>query len=305
VTLKPRAHVAAALLVAIGLIVLATSTRQHSGPRHHAAYVDLPGIRLRYVRAGRGPTMVLLHGYGESLIAWRGVFDELARHHDVIALDLPGFGLSSKPAGGYTTDSLAAVVLAGMRALGVGRATLLGHSMGGAIATAATLADLDRIDALVLLDAAVVGAPAAIPDTHLAGTAAGATRTAVIAYEATRTRFNAPHDPQWLAESDTALAYLPADDPAYRAALGSVLEQFDFGYLTAERARQLKTRTLVIWGEFDQVFPVSSGRRVARDLPNAQFVVIGRCWHRPHEERPAETAAAILDFTDKTVTRVR
>jgi pimeloyl-ACP methyl ester carboxylesterase len=152
------------------------------------------------------------------------------------------------------------------------------------------------VSALVLVDAAVVGPPTAVPDAHLENTTAGATRKAVIAYEAARTRFTAPHDPQWLIESDSALAYLPADDDAYRSALAAVLREFDFGYLTPERARRLTTPTLVIWGEYDQVFPESMGRAVAASLPNARFEVITRTWHRPHEERPDETAAAILAF---------
>lgn len=292
----PRAHVAAATVLAALLIAVAASSRVRAGARHHAAYVGVGDLRLRFVRAGRGTPVVLLHGYGESLLAWRGVFDQLARDNDVIALDLPGFGLSSKPRTGYSTDTLAAVVLEAMRKLGVARAVLVGHSMGGAVAAAAALAAPDRVPALVLVDAAVVGTPAALPDARLGSSAAGATRKAVTAYEAIRTRFNAPHDPHWLIESDSALAYLPADDDAYRSALAAVLREFDFSYLTPERARSLRTPTLVIWGEYDQVFSESMGRAVAAVLPNARFEVITRSWHRPHEERPDETAAVILAF---------
>lgn len=293
---RPRVHLLLALVAAVSLIAFATSARQRRArPDHVAHQVMAGGLRLRYVRAGRGPAVVLLHGYGESLIAWRGVFDQLSAGADVIALDLPGSGLSEKPAAGYQTDSLAAAVLAALATLGVRRAVLVGHSMGGAVAAAAALAAPERVAALVLVDPAVMSAPL-VPDTGRVDATRDAARSAIAEYEAMRTHFGSPHDPAWLAESDSALAYLPAQDSAYRTALTAVLREFDFGYVTPERARQLRQPVLVLWGEYDTVVPIADGRRLAELLPNARFEMIARSWHRPHVERPGETAAAILGF---------
>ena len=293
---RPRVHLLLALVAAVSLVVFATSARQRRARPNHAAHqVMAGGLQLRYVRAGRGPAVVLLHGYGESLIAWRGVFDQLSTGADVIAFDLPGSGLSEKPAVGYQTDSLAAAVLAALAALGVRRAVLVGHSMGGAVVAAAALAAPERVAALVLVDPAVMSAPL-VPDTGRVDATREAARSAIAEYEALRTHFGSPHDPTWLAESDSALAYLPAQDSAYRAALTAVLREFDFGYLTPERARQLRQPVLVLWGEYDTVVPIADGRRLAELLPNARFEMIARSWHRPHVERPGETAAAILRF---------
>ena len=290
-----RWHLAVALLFAIGLLAVATSARERASDAHHVArYAAWSGGKIRYVRAGRGRTVVLIHGYGESLVAWRGVFDVLAREYDVIALDMPGFGLSSKPPGGYATDSVAAHVLDALRSIGVRRAVLVGHSMGGAVSSAAALADTAMVAELVLVDPAVVGAPMVVPSDTSA--APGVARRTIAEYEALRTRFTAPHDPQWLVESDSALAYLPAEDSAYRVSAAAVLTQFDFGYLTPERAHRLRQPTLILWGEYDPVLPIASGRAVAALLPHARFEVIPRSWHRPHVERPAETAQAIRRF---------
>lgn len=293
-----RWHLLLALLSAVALLALATSTRQpRPSPRHVARYASWPGGSLRYVRAGRGHTVVLVHGYGESLLSWRGVFDVLSRDYDVIALDLPGFGLSSKPAAGYAIDSLAAHVLDALRSIGVRQVVLVGHSMGGAVSAAAALADTGLVRALVLVDPAVVGAPLVVPADS--GSSHGAARRTIAEYEAQRTRFTAPHDPQWLEESDSALAYLPAEDSAYRVSAASVLREFDFGYLTPERAARLTLPTLVLWGEFDPVLPISEGRAVAARLPHAEFEVIPRSWHRPQVERPDETAEAIRRFLSR------
>ena len=167
--------------------------------------------------------------------------------------------------------------------------------MGGAVAAAAALAAPQRVAALVLVDPAVLGAPL-VPETTRVDAKREAARSAIAEYEALRTRFGSPHDPAWLAESDSALRYLPAADSTYRLALRAVLREFDFGYLTAERAGRLRQPVLILWGEYDTVVPIADGRRLAELLPSARFEMIARSWHRPHVERPAETAAAISAF---------
>lgn len=292
----PRAHVLIALVAAVSLIAFATSARpRHRRPDHRALSVSAGTLRLRYVRAGRGTPVILVHGYGESLIAWRAVFDQLSDGADVIALDLPGFGLSDKPASGYQIEALAADLLAAMNSLGVRHAVLVGHSLGGAVVTAAALAAPERVAALVLVDPAVLSAPL-LPDSTRASTTRDAARSAIAEYEALRSHFDSPHDPSWLAESDSALAYLPAQDSAYRSALTAVLREFDFGFLTRQRSARLAQPVLVLWGEYDTVVPIADGRRLAALLPNARFAMIARSWHRPHVERPGETATAIRGF---------
>lgn len=291
-------HAASAVVTATVLIALAASTRLRPAPPRHAARVRAGSLTLRYVRAGRGTPVVLVHGYGESLVAWRSVFDRLAGAADVIAIDLPGFGLSSKPPSGYATDSLAADLLSALRTLDITHAVLVGHSLGGAVVAAVALIDPARVRAVVLLDAALVGIPGPVIGTRQRDRAGRAVSPAIAEYEALRTRFTSPHDPAWLAETDSALAYVPADDPAYRVAVEAVLREFDFAYLTDERAARWRAPTLVLWGQYDQLFPLAAGRRLAARLPQSRFQIIPRSWHRPHVERPAETAGAIARFIE-------
>ena len=301
-TFKPRTHAAFALIVALGLLAIATSARSPSpAPPVQAAYVDAAGVRLRYACTGtRGaaPTVVLVHGFGESLVAWRGVASRLAESHAVCALDLPGFGLSDKPASGYATDTMAARVWAALDRIAPGRVVLAGHSLGGAVAAAAAATHPERTAGLVLVDAALVGQPRALPGGESAGAGEGV-RRAIAEYEAMRTRFTSPHDRHWLGESDSALRYLPGRDPAYRTALAAVLREFDFGWLTPERAARLTMPTLLIWGAYDPVFPEAAGKALQGRIAGAEMQVIDRAWHRPHEERPDEVAAAIDDFLRK------
>jgi pimeloyl-ACP methyl ester carboxylesterase len=289
-------HAASAVVTATVLVALAASTRLRPTPPRHAARVRAGSLTLRYVRAGRGTPIVLVHGFGESLVSWQSVFDRLAGTADVIAIDLPGFGLSSKPPTGYATDSLAADLLRALRALRIERAVLVGHSLGGAVVVAAALADPGRVRAVVLLDAALVGVPGPAAGARQGDSAGRSVSPAIAEYEAFRTRFTAPHAPGWMAESDSALAYVPADDPAYRVAVEAVLREFDFAYLTDERAARWHAPTLVLWGQYDQLFSLATGRLLAARLPQSRFQIIPRSWHRPHVERPAETAGGIARF---------
>ena len=286
------AAIAAALAVALTLLNSGPMRPPH--PARVAGRLHVDGLELRSVRAGHGRPVVLLHGYGESLVSWRGVFDRLAHDADVLAFDLPGFGLSSKPERGYSTEALARRVIGALDAASLDSVVLVGHSMGGAIAAAVALLAPQRVRALVLVDAAGVAPPLGLAAAR--DTAQSVVRASVAEYEAQRSRFTSPHDPAWLMEDTAAARYLPAADSSYRTALAAVLREFDFGFLTVERMRSIRAPTLVVWGEYDPVLPLSEGRLVAASIPGASLVVIERSWHRPHVERPAETAAAITAF---------
>jgi len=294
--MRRRLKMALAVAAAATLVSVATSSGRFGSPPHAARYAEVQGRRVRYVRAGHGDAVVLVHGYGESLVSWRGVFDRIAGHHDVVALDLPGFGLSSKLEGGYQTDSLADDLSVFLYGLGIRRAVLVGHSLGGAVVAAAAIRAPGLARALILVDPALVGTPVVVPAIADSLAAGGAVRSTIAEYEALRTRFSAPHDRGWLAEPESDLAYLPAGDPAYRRVLNTVLTEFDFDYLSGARRRQLDLPVLVLWGEFDPVFPLAAGEALARSLPDARLEVIARSWHRPQVERPGETGDAIMTF---------
>ncbi len=295
-------------LLAVAVVVTAALALSSSGdhpavPFHRAFMVTGSGLTLRATRAGTGPTVVLLHGFGESLLSWRGTFDRLAADADVIALDLPGFGLSDKPVTGYGNERMAAAVLGALDALGVQHAVIVGHSMGGAVAVTLALAAPQRVSGLVLVSPAVSGASWGLRPPGTEGVADDWMRRAIARYERLRPRFTAPHDPNWLGEDSAALAYTPADDPAYDVALQSVLREFDFDFLTPERAARLTLPMLVIWGEFDQVIPRAIGARIVASVSSARLVIVPRSLHRPHVERPDAVAALIAGFLSQLETR--
>ena len=103
-------------------------------------------MRINHVRRGSGEPLVLLHGIGHRWQAWLPVLDRLAAHHEVTAIDLPGFGQSPRPPGGTPNDMPAAVATIGefFQASGLDRPHVAGYSLGGAISLALAAANLVR-----------------------------------------------------------------------------------------------------------------------------------------------------------------
>ncbi|PYO82541.1 MAG: alpha/beta hydrolase, partial [Gemmatimonadetes bacterium] len=126
--------------------------RYPAGTDFTARYVVVDGTRIRYIDAGRGPSVVFLHGLGASMYAWRNTLAAVrAAGYRVVAFDNRGFGFSDKPPHGYDNAAYARLLAAFMDSLHVADAVLVGHSMGGAIAAEAAIAWPDRVRGLVLI----------------------------------------------------------------------------------------------------------------------------------------------------------
>lgn len=263
-------------------------------PRHRAEWLDVDGVRLRTVRAGSGsPTLVLLHGYGESLTTWRSVFDRLAERNRVIALDLPGAGGSDKPDVPYSLDAITQRLSRFLDQWTSGPVVIVGHSMGGAVAASLALEHPDRIVRLVLI------APAGyriglggITESMTPGRARTIGR-----YLALRSFITPMHDDGWLAEPDSFKAYDPAEDPTYSRAATRVLEEFDFVALR-DRFREIQQPTLLIWGGLDPVVPFAVGDTLSRIIPCVRYVPLPKAFHRPQAEVPDTVISALEGFLD-------
>ena len=215
------------LLIPLALlcVVVVVGIRDRAGTPalRQAEWLQAGDVRVRAVRLGTGDTtLVLLHGYGESLMSWRAIADRLARRHRVVALDLPGFGLSDKPPHPYDLEATRRRVHDFIGRWTAGPIVIVGHSMGGEIAAAEAIADPVRIVAAVLIAPAGhgLGGIGAVPDAvaHFGGV----TAPLVIPV----------HDPAWLAESPDRSGYDPVSDPAYRTSAAAVLREFDFAALS-------------------------------------------------------------------------
>jgi pimeloyl-ACP methyl ester carboxylesterase len=274
----------AALLVWIGL-----GQPIRARPHHRARWIEVDGVRTRALLAGRGDTtLVFLHGYGESLLSWRTLLDRFTRNYRVLALDLPGFGLSSADAGfHYDYPSYARWLEAVVTRYTHGPLIVVGHSMGGQLAAGLAIDHPERVVAAVLIAPAGAGINPLFADT--ASVASSAARWVASAFS-----FVFPqHDSTWLDES--GLGAVPAEDPDSALSTSeTVIARFDFAALE-HRFSELRQPVLLIWGRQDPTIPLAIGNRISAVLPCRRFVQLFTL-HRPHQMVPDTVAAEMGRF---------
>ncbi|MGE0439564.1 MAG: alpha/beta fold hydrolase [Gemmatimonadales bacterium] len=276
-----------------GLVFLLDRPRSTT-PVHEAEWLPAGDAVLRTVRAGQGDTtLLLLHGFGESLFTWRAVLDPLALHHAVVAVDLPGFGGSSKVNGPYTlaamTDRLADFV----DRWTTGPIVVVGHSMGGELAASLALARPKRIVAAVLIAPAgwAVGL-GGIADSMSPGKA-----RAIGWYLSSRAFVLPEHDEAWLGEPDSLAGYTLMGDSAYQHSASRVLEEFDFRALR-DRFAEIRVPVLLLWGTLDPVIPFAIADSVLATLSCGTLVTFSGALHRPQVEIPDTVTSTIKAFAD-------
>lgn len=281
------------LLAALWIVL----DRQRPKAPHTAEWLDAGGIMVRAVRAGKGDTtLLLLHGYGESLTTWRAIYDRLAANSRVIAIDLPGFGGSAKPDSSYSLAALTRHLSSFIDRWTTGTVVVVGHSMGGELAASLALARPDRVKAVILI------APAGyrIGLGGLADSMYPAKARRLGRYLAYRSFITPIHDPAWLAEPDSVADYDQTGDTAYAKSAARVLEDFDFRGLRDQFARMTQP-TLLIWGGNDPVVPYLVGDTLSRLIPCVHFVAFPTGFHRPHAETPDTVLAVIRAFLRQPV----
>ncbi|MFN0056809.1 MAG: alpha/beta fold hydrolase [Planctomycetales bacterium] len=142
-------------LLGLGLAVwLARGVIAGEGELGEDGFADSDGVRLHYVVSGKGPLVVLLHGFPDFWYTWRDQIPELAKHFQVVALDLRGYNKSDQPQGveEYAMDKLVGDVAAVLKQLGQERATIVGHDWGGAVAWSFAMQHPERTELLVVLN---------------------------------------------------------------------------------------------------------------------------------------------------------
>jgi pimeloyl-ACP methyl ester carboxylesterase len=274
------------------LLVIVLQDQPEQEPRHQAEWLAAGAIQLRTVRAGSGDTtLFLLHGFGESLLAYRALFDRLATRYRVVAVDLPGFGLSDKPDGPYDYRAMLSHLRRFLVRHTTGPVVMVGHSMGGQLAAGLALLYPDRVIATVLIAPAGHG----LSPWHSAVTGEPAD---LVGWLNVPIAYLMPiHAPDWLDEPAARRAYDPLADPRYRTAATRVLEEFDFAALEGQ-LDGLVQPTLLIWGRLDPTIPVGTGESMAAQIPCNRFVALDRTLHRPHQTSPDTVYRAIISFLE-------
>jgi pimeloyl-ACP methyl ester carboxylesterase len=265
------------------------------------------GLELHYRQAGAGePTFVLLHGFAANLYSWDDVFDFFAAQGTVYAYDRIPFGLSSRPVRGdwtgpnpYPPTAAREQLLAFLNELAIEKPILVGNSAGGALAASFALTYPDRVEALILVDAAIYtsgGTPAFLKPlfntpqmNHLGPLVARAFAGSDALFESAFHELNAA-----------------AEESKQKAALTTQVDDWDYAFweFTAasepvelsERLAELTLPSLVITGDDDRIVPTEESIRLAGELPDADLAIIAACGHIPHDECPEQFMAEVANW---------
>jgi len=266
-------------------------------------FATLHGVQVRYVRAGRGPTVFLLHGFGSSIYTWKGVIPALVRSHEVVALDFPGFGWSDQPAD-LSFDLYPRVVLGLMDRLDVSSTSLVGNSMGGAVAAVVAAQQPTRVDRLVLIDAAGFDLRAAdrpalvrLLSHPLAETVFA--RLPIKRFVVTLGLRQVFHDEKKVTGERTNEYLAAASRPGTLASIRSLALSRQLRPEAMEQLlRRVAAPTLVVWGGEDAWIPVAHADRFVAAIPHARKVIVPHVGHVPEEEKPEEVVRLLLEFLE-------
>lgn len=261
-------------------------------------FVDVDGVRVRYVRKGSGPAVVLIHGFASSIFTWKDVVPALALRHDVVALDLPGFGGSDIPHP-LAGSMYPGIVFAVMDRLAIDRAAVVGNSLGGSVAVAMAAERPERVASLVLIDSAGFNFDTGDRPLLLRLIAAPGVGAALEKVPVRRRLVAAGLEQVFfddtLVTAERVDEYsVPMSRPGAAQAAADLLTSKSPPF--AEVVRRVRAPALVIWGRDDTWIPAAHARRFTEAIPGSTAVLLESCGHVPQEEKPAEVSALIGGF---------
>jgi pimeloyl-ACP methyl ester carboxylesterase len=270
----------------------------------HARQIHLPRNKLSLYLYDAGAAdaapLLLIHGLGDEADTWRHLIPSLSARYQVLAPDLPGFGRSDKPERSYTLSFFQETLMELLDELGIARATLVGHSLGGAIAQSLALAHPERVAGLILIGGSLVARSQRIGLATMLFLIPGLgewsynrlRRDPDAAYGTLRPYYS---DLDRLPEADRAFLYQRVNERVWsdgqRRAFLSTFRHLARALPAQQRAiparlAALALPTVGVWGERDQVNPVENGRVLVELQPSARLVVVPGAGHNVHQEDP-------------------
>jgi pimeloyl-ACP methyl ester carboxylesterase len=270
-------------------------TRYAAAP---SQFVDVAGLRLHVRSSGpeSAPAVIMLHGLGASLHTWEAWADRLADYR-VIRFDMPGFGLTGPdPTNDYSDARAVAVITELMDRLGVTRASVIGHSLGGRIAWQFAAAHPDRVYKLVLVSPDGFASPGfEYGKAPQVPAVASLMRHALPRFLVRMNLEPGYADPTVITDELLTRYHDLLLAPGVR---GALLERMGQTILTDPEPilRRVTTPTLLLWGERDAMIPFANSADYLRLLPDSRLAALPGVGHLPQEEAPEASLAQVRAF---------
>jgi pimeloyl-ACP methyl ester carboxylesterase len=273
--------------------------------------IELHGHRVIYRIAGDGPPVVLIHGMVNSSRHWERVALRLADRYTVVAPDLIGHGDSAAVRGDYSLGAHACSIRDLLTTIGIDRASIVGHSLGGGIAMQFFYQFPQRVQRLALVSSGGLGHDVSpmLRGAALPGASAAiwlvANRRVREAIERSGERMRARGIRKGIYLQAIGRAMKPLQEAAARRAflqtLRAVIDVRGQHVSARDRLYLLgELPTLIVWGGRDNTIPIEHGIAAHEQIPNSRFVTLPKAAHFPNIEDPSGLAEALLDWLDET-----
>jgi len=266
-------------------------------------FINIQGVYVHYRDEGNqndSIPLVLIHGTSSSLHTWDSIVPALVGKKRIIRLDLPAFGLTGPhPQRDYSINFYNQFIDAFLNAIGVQQYIIAGNSLGGSIAWNQALAYPNKVKQLVLINSGgypkknekgnigfKLASTPVVGDVLLKFTPRGIIRKSVEDVYSDKAKVN-----EVLVQRYFDLLLREGNR---NATLDIFKQRIIFG--SSERIKNIKTPTLIIWGEDDQLIDVSNAYLFEKDIQNSQLVIIPKTGHVPMEENPSAFLAALNKF---------
>ena len=286
-------------LATVSLLAISITASAQATAASQSAIADktatVYGVKIHYQEAGSGPAVILLHGLGGDVSNWAQTIGPLSRKYRVIVPDQIGFGRSDKPMINYRVGTLVDFLDGFYKELKLERASLVGNSLGGWTAAAYALAHPEKVERLVLVDAAGFAITGDVDPRVLNGLNPS-TRDAV------KQVMSLVFYNKQIYASDAAVDLLFARKMT--AGDGYTIQRFIDSITRGEdvldnKLGAVKQPTLIIWGREDGLTPIAMGERFKKEINGSELLVIEKCGHVPQLEKAAEFNAALMKFLEQ------
>ena len=260
-------------------------------------FIDIDGMSVHYKIEGSGAPLLLIHGTSASLHTWDTWTEILKEHFTIIRMDIPAFGLTGPNAqNDYTIQYYASFINQFAEKMELDSFYLAGNSLGGYIAWYYTLQYPEKVNKLILIDAA--GYPrekfppiftfARLP--VVSELMKSFTPKSLIKRNLEQVYYNDAKITDELVERYYNLLLRAGNRGAFLARVKGETTYYN------ETIKNIKTPTLIQWGKHDTWIPLKDGEQFHKDIANSQLIVYDNAGHVPMEEIPLETAKDVLRF---------
>ena len=259
-------------------------------------WAELDGLKLRYLESGKGKKrhVLFIHGLGSAADRWMKIPDELSEEFHSIAIDLPGFGESDKPEINYTIEQFRKTIISFLDEISIlnEQTSIIGHSLGGYIASELAIQNKNNVEKLVLIDSSgQLEKPTPVLDQYLQAAVNPTPDNVRKAFE--KMVADPKRVPTALVDGFIRRINMPNALHAFQ----STLQNSATNQIGLDRLKKINSiPTLILWGVHDKVIPLEHSEFFLDNITNSRLEVIPDAGHAPFAEKPVQVSKLLSEF---------